>query len=160
MYQNILVAIDGSETSFLALHEALRLVKEGSQIRVVTVVENPLVSYPPEISSNNYRVFHDACVQEGKNILAHAQRDAHHLANRVLDTQLIELLPQTNTDVAHEILKSAKEYHADLIVIGTHGRRGMKRMMLGSVAEDVIRHAEVPVLTIRFDEKKIRRQAA
>lgn len=50
------------------------------------------------------------------------------------------------------ILKAAKEVSADLIVIGSHGRRGVKRLVLGSVAEDIVRRAPCPVLVVRMKE--------
>ncbi|MCJ8211880.1 universal stress protein [Mucilaginibacter sp. RS28] len=55
-------------------------------------------------------------------------------------------------DTADGILNCAKEFHADLIVIGTHSRSGFDRLLMGSVAEHVVRHANVPVLVVPFVE--------
>ena len=54
-------------------------------------------------------------------------------------------------DARESILRAAEQVHADLIVIGTHGRRGLSRMLLGSVAEDVLRRAPCPVLSVRME---------
>ena len=60
-----------------------------------------------------------------------------------METLLIE------GNAAREILRVAEEQHCSLIVLGTHGRTGLSRVLLGSVAEDVIRHSRVPVLTLK-----------
>lgn len=58
--------------------------------------------------------------------------------------------------IAHGILRAAKEQRADVIVMGTHGRTGLEHLLLGSVAERVLRQADVPVLTLRTAAKKPR----
>jgi nucleotide-binding universal stress UspA family protein len=63
------------------------------------------------------------------------------------------LLDRLGTSVAELILIQAKEWSADLIVMGTHGRRGLKRLALGSDAEMVVREANIPVLLVRETEK-------
>ena len=149
MYQNILVAIDGSPISNLALHEALRLAKDGSKVRAVTMIENPLAGYGTPMITYNYETVHDALVEEGKNILRKAENDAKHLGDLNIETLLIDIGPQADFEVAPAILTAADDFHADLIVIGTHGRHGLKRFFLGSVAEAVIRQSRIPVLSIR-----------
>lgn len=76
-----------------------------------------------------------------------------------LQKQLQQVLPRQGTiaiehylidgDMAPEIVRMAKEHHCDVIVMGTHGRTGVGRMLLGSVAEQVVRRAPCPVLTIK-----------
>ena len=56
--------------------------------------------------------------------------------------------------IANQILKFAKEHHSSLIVIGTHGRSGLDRLLLGSVAEGVMHHADVPVILVRSNPSK------
>jgi nucleotide-binding universal stress UspA family protein len=60
----------------------------------------------------------------------------------------------TEGDAATEILATAKEMHCDLIVIGTHGRTGLSRLLMGSVAEQVLRRADCPVVTVRRPSPK------
>ncbi len=58
-------------------------------------------------------------------------------------------MDRTDVQVGECILRAAREYHADLIICGTHGRRGIRRLLVGSDAEYVVRHAPVPVLLVR-----------
>lgn len=149
MYQNILVAIDGSSTSDLALHEALRIAKDGSRVKAITVVENPLVGYGTPLNTYNYETIHEACLHEGSEVLKKAENDAKHLGNIQLETQLIDLDRQSEQDIATAILHAAKDYHADLILIGRHGRKnGVMRFFMGSIAERVIRQSLTPVMII------------
>ncbi len=149
MYKNILVAIDGSSTSNLALHEALRIAKDGSRVKAITIVENPLAGYGTPLISYNYENIHEVCLNESKHVLKTAEIDAKNLDHIQLETQLIDLGLQSEQDIATEILHAAKEYQADLILIGRHGKKnGVKRFFMGSVAERVIRQSLTPVMII------------
>ncbi len=149
MFQRILVAIDGSAVSTLALHEALRLAKDGSKLKVVTMVENPLISYGQPLAGFNHETMHDAFIEEGRHILKKAENEAKHLGHCMIDTQLIDMDHHAASEIAPAIMHAAAEFQADLIVIGTHGRHGIKRFFLGSVAEAVIRQSRIPVLSVR-----------
>ncbi len=149
MYQNILVAVDGSPTSDLALHEALRIAKDGSHVRAITIIVDPLAGYGTPEFSYDHDAVHAACIQQGKEVLLKAENDAKHLGNIKPETQLIDLAPSAMPDVAPAILQASKDYHADLIVIGRHGKSGVKRFLLGSVADHVIRQSLTPVLIVR-----------
>lgn len=149
MYQNILVAIDGSSTSDLALHEALRIAKNGSRVRAVAIVENPLSAFVTPDITYNYEKIHNVFLNEGKNVLNKAEVDAKNLGDIHLETQLIDLGEHSDLDIAGAILHAAKEFKADLIVIGRHGKsNGIKRFFMGSVAERVIRQSLTPVMII------------
>jgi nucleotide-binding universal stress UspA family protein len=63
-------------------------------------------------------------------------------------TRMVETELMTGEDIAHRIQRAAQEFNADLVVLGTHGRRGVRRLMLGSVAEHILRIATCPVLLI------------
>ncbi len=152
MYKNILVAVDGSPTSKLALHEALRLAKDGAQVRAVNVVENPLAGYMTLTMVYSFEVMHGAFLKVSQDILKEAEKDAENLGQIKLQTGLIDLGATADFDIASALVKAATDFQADLIVIGTHGRRGIKRLFLGSVAENVISKSLVPVLLIRDAE--------
>ena len=146
MYKRILVAVDGSDTSQLALQEAVNLTREsGGQLRIVHVVD--------EVSLDLYREVVDpgeiqkAITISGQEILSKAQT-AVSAAGVKAETRLlkIEKLGRRVTDM---IAQEADAWPADLIVIGTHGRRGFNRLLMGSVAEGVVRIATKPVLLIR-----------
>jgi len=146
MYKNILVAVDGSSTSDRALQEAVKLAKElDSKLRIVVVVEQVMLT--EEVQYINYNEIHKAVVGYGRGVLKKAG-DAAHKAGVEAETRLIESkgFGERVTDViAHE----ADAWPADLIVIGTHGRRGFNHLLMGSVAEGVVRVATKPVLLIR-----------
>jgi nucleotide-binding universal stress UspA family protein len=147
MYKHILVAVDGSETSNLALKEAIKLAKEQqAELRLIHVVDETSAymmiegSYPiPE--------YQEALRKAGEKELADCAAMVRD-TGVVFDTKLavVETITQRVCDLINE---EAKQWPADLIVIGTHGRRGFNHLLLGSVAEGVIRLATKPVLIIR-----------
>lgn len=147
MYKHILVAIDGSRTSELALHEAIKLAKAlKGQLRLVHVVDvsgstlyNPEYPQPAEL--------HDAMQKGGRDVLDKAAATAAAEGIEA-ETKLIELntLGHRITEV---IAEEAEAWPADLVAVGTHGRRGLSHMFLGSVAEGIVRVSTKPVLLIR-----------
>lgn len=147
MYKHILVAVDGSETSNLALKEAIKLAKEQqAMLRLIHVVDQTPIYIVTEAPYPIHE-YQEALRQAGEKELANcaaAARDAGINAESKL--ALINVAPKRICDVINE---EAKQWPADLIVIGTHGRRGFNHLLLGSVAEGVIRLATKPVLIIR-----------
>lgn len=146
MYEKILVAFDGSETSKRALMEALRLARlTGAQVCVAHVIDvvAPLgmgLTYVPAELIEAYR-------EDAKRKLEEARAEAK-AAGVGCETDLLEL--QSVTDgVADCLHRCASRFGAQLVVLGTHGRRGVKRAVLGSVAEQFTREAECPVLLVR-----------
>ncbi len=149
MYKKILVPVDGSESALRGLDEAIRLAKEsGAAVRLMHAVNEffidvgygmPLVT--PELI--------ESLREGGKRILNSAAAKAR---DRGLNPETV-LLDRLGTRVADLILDQAKEWPADLIVMGTHGRRGFSRLALGSDAEMVVRSASVPVLLVRAADK-------
>lgn len=152
MYKNILVAIDGSATSDFALREALKFSQTGTEIIAVTVLDNPLQSYStPNVF--NFEEVHAAFYKQAEEILKFAERDAELLGHIKIKTCLVDMGSHSgHDDIAPAILRTANDYHADLLVMGTHGRRGIKRLFLGSVAEQLVREAHIPVLLVHNPE--------
>ena len=145
MYQHVLVPVDGSQTSDLALREAIKLIGAGKAgLRIVHVVEAVMPLLDVELLNVDElrRAVHDA----GEKILARAEAAARK-AGVSAKTTLIEA--RAGARIANVIADEARAWPADLIVIGTHGRRGVDHLLLGSVAEGVIRIAPAPVLLIR-----------
>ncbi len=144
MYQKILVPIDGSETATVGLNEAIRLAKnQGGQIRLVHVV-NELVVVLPEAYTDYGRVV-DSLRSSGEAILANGVSMVRS-AGVEGGTTLVEAMGNA---AGEQIIRHAKEWGADLIVCGTHGRRGIRRIVLGSDAEYIVRHTPVPILLVR-----------
>lgn len=147
MYRNILVAVDGSATSLRGLDEAIKVAKGmGAQLLLVHVV-NELILAADYVPSVYYEGIFQALRATGAKLLEQAAT----IARRAEVPTEQRLLETVGARAADEIVKQAKEWPADLIVMGTHGRRGLKRLVLGSDAELVLRLTSVPVLLVRDD---------
>ena len=145
MYKHILVAIDGSETSEHAFDTALQLAKEnGAQLQPLYVVDNPLMAY--DASGYDPTILRDAFVEEGQRLLADALARMKH-ENVAGVPRIVDVAP-IGEDISERIRITATEFNADLMVLGTHGRRGFRRLFPGSVAERVLRSACCPVLLV------------
>lgn len=144
MYKRILVAVDGSATSRRAFEAALELAKAmGSTLQPFYVVENtPMYfdapGYDPSILRNQM-------IAQGNEL---AEEMNKLMSERGVSGEMLTGEASSLDDVPTLVLDAAKTSGADLIVMGTHGRRGMQRLALGSVAERVLRSACRPVLLI------------
>ena len=143
-YKRILVPIDGSATAKAGLKEALKLAKTaGARLRLLHVVdESPLLTLPEAGYSIDTII--DELKASGQSVLAAAAKTAAAQGAKC-DSGLVESM---GLRVADQITAEAKRWRADLIVIGTHGRRGVQRMLMGSDAELVVRNTTVPVLLV------------
>ena len=143
MYKRILVPVDGSDTSTLGLREAIGLAKDqNARVRLLHVVDESVLALTPEVGMVDIS---DSLIVAGRQTLERA----HALAQRQgvkADTAMPE---NVIGRVADSILDEARNWRADLIVMGTHGRRGVSHMLLGSDAEGVVRGSPVPVLLVR-----------
>ena len=139
--QQILVATDFSEVSSAAIDYGRALARTfGASLHLLHVMENPFLR--PTAAD------------------PHAIKTAtlRHLFERLTDDDRMALHAtaalETSDDPAGEIVKYARTNAIDLIVLGTHGRGGMAHLLLGSVAEKVVRTAPCPVLTVRHPERE------
>lgn len=147
MYKRILVPVDGSGASNKALAAALQLAREiGASVRLMHSVDE--LAYLPgaDYRGNVLQLARDNATQ----VLAQGLEQAKALGVAA-DTHLVEV---PGRRLGEEVEDEVKAWGADLVVLGTHGRRGLSRMLLGSGAEQVIRMCSVPVLTIRSPEEK------
>lgn len=145
--RNILCPIDFSETSSEALEYTVQLAKANSaSIHILTVME-PLVFN--ETIPDNYAKIADEMREAREHLLDKTAEDLQVVAPHVkITTQLI-----TQFDAADAILEVANENAIDLIIMGSHGRRGLSRVLMGSVAESVMREANCPVLILKYKNK-------
>ena len=145
MYQKILLAIDGSSTSNAALQEAIRLASDqGARLRLVHVLDFAPIDWAIE-GYVEISALLDATRRTGEQILDHATKQVEN-AGVAVESVLLE---SEGDRIPTVIIEAAKNWPADLIVIGTHGRRGFSHLLMGSVAEGVLRTATVPILLIR-----------
>jgi nucleotide-binding universal stress UspA family protein len=143
MYKRILVPIDGSRTSTHGLKEALQLASDSkARVKLLHVVDQSVLALTPEMSAANIV---DSLITAGEKTLKGARALAARQGVKV-ETAMPERHRGRGADV---ILDEARKWRADLIVMGTHGRRGISHMLLGSDAEAVVRSSPVPVLLVR-----------
>ena len=143
MYKRIVVPLDGSELAEQVLPTVIELANcTGAEISLLRVPEFPVFEYlmpPPEV---------------GRTLQEQARDEARQYLDR-LATNLRESGLRVRTQVVVDdavystILSIAQESGADLIAMSTHGRTGLARMVMGSVADDVVRHTDLPVLLVR-----------
>ena len=145
-YKRILVPVDGSATSNQGLREAIELAKaQAASIRLVHVADEHSIAMMGIESAVNFDELVRSVTAAGRNNLRNAERMVRR-AGLEASSALLETL---TGPVADSIIDEAKKWRADLIVIGTHGRRGVRRLVMGSDAEQIVRLSPVPVLLVR-----------
>lgn len=145
MYKRIYVPVDDSESSNLALTEACKLAKVlGSQIQLAHIVDLTQFGWggtefldTPELQK--------AAKESGRQVLALAEQKVRD-ANLIPGCTILECWGDKLATLLHE---NATEWGADLIVMGTHGWTGLVHLIMGSVAEGVLKLSDVPVLLVR-----------
>lgn len=146
MYKKILVPVDGSHTSTRGLQEAVRLAKDQrARIRLMHVVDEWSVIQSAGMDGGGAGDILDALEESGKKTL----KNAKTLADRHGVKAEVVMYRNLSGRVADFIVKEAGKWRADLIVMGTHGRRGIGHALLGSDAEAVVRLSGVPVMLVR-----------
>lgn len=149
MFRNIVVATDGSSTANRGVKTAAGLAREQNCVLHVVHVLEPAQLYlgqsglyiPEEYVKRIVEAQRDA----GRKLLAKAEAIAR---KQDVAVKLV-LAPCNGLTVAHAILREARKVDAELIVVGTHGRRGLSRLVTGSDAEALLRESSVPVLLVR-----------
>ncbi len=145
MYKRILAPIDGSPTSQRAFDFALKTARDNNaELIPLFVVDVPIIAY--QAPGCDPSIVREALLQEGEqlreDLLEAMQRKGVSGTPRVVE------IDKPGMDVAERILQEASTAQVDLLIIGTHGRRGIRRLVLGSVAERVARMASCPVLMV------------
>jgi nucleotide-binding universal stress UspA family protein len=141
MYERILLPTDGSVSTDKAVEQALTLADvSDASLHALSVVDQTIV--PPDVRSD---ILYDELETECANAVAEVERAATE-ADIDVETSVQRGTPH------RVILDYVDEHDIDCIVMGTHGRRGLDRYLLGSVTEKVVRLSNVPVLTVRMTE--------
>ena len=146
MYRNILIAVDGSECSRRALLQAVHMANAGYEKITAVYVLDRSAMFMYAANFDQF-AFVDTLRRDGERVLADAQAVmAEH--GLKCDVEVAET-DNISEDVADCLLRCAQRNGADLVVMGTHGRRGMSRITMGSVAERFLRSSCCPVLLVR-----------
>jgi len=143
MYQNILVPVDGSDTAQRALREAIQLAHSlSSRIRIIHIVNSV-----PWMTQGAPEVLEELVSQlrsTGESIV-HEAKTAVRSAGVEVDDRLIEA---PGEGAGEFIVSASNDWPADLIICGMHGRRSLRRLLMGGDAEYIVRHSSVPVLLV------------
>jgi nucleotide-binding universal stress UspA family protein len=150
-YKRIMVAVDGSESSELALNEAIMLTKDlHAQIcilhitDVIPIYNRTYVAYGVDLTE------HEESIKKAS--LTILDKMAQKVREEGITPEIQNVVIVEDIDsIPEKIVAHANDWHADLLVLGTHGRRGVRRMLLGSVAEEVVRNITRPVLLVHSD---------
>ncbi|MHB1301278.1 MAG: universal stress protein [Burkholderiales bacterium] len=142
MYKRILVPVDGSKTSNAALDQAMGLARDQkAELRVVYVIDEAAI-----IAGSEYGDMlgvEKTQIEAGHAVLEKAKALFPDAQTKLLETE------QVGQGISEVIVQDAGVWGADLIVAGTHGRTGLSHLLMGSVAEGIVRISKVPVLLVR-----------
>ena len=143
MYDRILLPTDGSEGTDRAVEEAIGLATEtGAELHVLFVVDAESVPYAPEMTDERLEAQ-----------LRRIGEEAIESIRERAETEGLTVRGAIENGTPHrEVLSYVDREDVDLVVMGTHGRSGLDKYLLGSVTERVVRSADVPVLTVRVDD--------
>ena len=148
MYQRILVPVDGSACARQGLAQAMALAKlTGGQLRLVHVIDEMFVAMGVEGAAGAGIDLIGLARETGQRVLDDALQEVK-AAGIAVGQALLDSFDGRLCDL---VVGEARNWRADLIVIGTHGRRGVGRLLLGSDAEQILRLAPVPVLLVRSE---------
>ncbi|CAN7575053.1 TRAP-T-associated universal stress protein TeaD [compost metagenome] len=148
MYQRILLAVDGSRSSDLALSQAIIIAKAtGAEVKALFVVDDSDVFF--EASYFNPKELIDNITAHGRKALDAASARLGEAGVR--NSVKLDEKPVAPGRISLTIVTEADAWNADLIVLGTHGRRGVRRLLMGSVSEGVLAKTSKPVLLVRSE---------
>jgi nucleotide-binding universal stress UspA family protein len=145
MYKHILIATDGSELAHKAVEQGFAIAKAlGAKVTVVTVTEPWTAVVPGEMGmAFPIDEYEKGAAENAGNILSTVKREAGTTGVPCETVHMADQFP------ADGIIATAKDKGCDLIVMASHGRRGISRLLLGSQANQVVVHSTVPVLVVR-----------
>jgi nucleotide-binding universal stress UspA family protein len=146
MYKKIVVPLDGSDLAEAALPHARAIAERaGAELLLLRVAVSPLY-----IESPVDPTFSAVMVESALNMQKEAEQYLERIATPLRETGLsVTTRVHDGGTAAETILDEAKQFGADLIVMSTHGRSGISRWLIGSVADKVVHGAQIPVLLIR-----------
>jgi nucleotide-binding universal stress UspA family protein len=140
-FSKILVAIDGSQASMDAADYAIEMTKkDGTQLIALTIIHIPLSSYGLVTPQGELREEMLEAKQWFDKLIQIAKENDVQLKTEIIDSQM---------SIEAAIVEYAESHGVDLIIIGTRGRSGFKKMLLGSVASGVVTYATCPVMVVK-----------
>jgi nucleotide-binding universal stress UspA family protein len=144
MFKHILIPVDGSDNSQRAIDKAIALAQAfKSQVTAIYVIDPYAFTGAGTDFAYGHSEYLSAATAEGKQALQIA-RDAFQTVGIEINSNLVD-----GHSTYKAILEKAAEIGADLVVMGSHGRKGLEKLILGSVTSQVLSHAHLPVLVVR-----------
>lgn len=141
VFKKILIAVDDSDCSYKAAQTGFKLAKElGSEVKLVCVVDEKYLIANPEFRTS-YVDLYNLHLEQAEKIVNKISKELGKDCKLSTDT------PRNNP--ASAIIDIAKEWKADLVVMGTHGKSGIAKMFLGSTSQYVVRHLPIPCMIVR-----------
>ncbi len=149
MYDRILVPVDGSSTSSKGVAQAIAMAKlTGGTIKLLHAFELPPLAIGTDTALMRGEDIYNVARDAGQNVLAQAAAVVK-AAGVPVEQKLVDA---DGKRLCEQVADAALAWNASLIVVGSHGRRGLRRLLLGSDAEQILRTSTVPVLLVRDDE--------
>jgi nucleotide-binding universal stress UspA family protein len=138
-FNRIIIAVDGSEFAMAAARKGLELAGQlNAQTALLFVIDLTRATGSADLGVTP----HEALIVLKKE----AEQTLDQLALMYAGTEIMKFMPEGNPK--DDIIRTAETWGADLVVIGTHARTGLSRLLLGSVAEHVVRHSAIPVMVV------------
>ncbi|HQU87442.1 MAG TPA: universal stress protein [Denitromonas sp.] len=146
MYKHIIVAVDDSPTSQRAIEEAATLcAATGARLTVVHAVDEALFAHFNRVTLASRDAVQQALIKEGKSVLDSAVAAATAAGTKPES----KLLVSEHHSTSDQIVQTIAESGADLLIVGSHGRRGVQRLLLGSVAEKLLKKVGISMMVVR-----------
>lgn len=150
LYSRILIAVDDTDISKLAMEEAIKLAKDQKATLIIIYIADEFIPAGEGVPID-FKEHENLLRKKGRTILNKMIAPVRR-TKISYESHLIEIT-ESSDKIAVKIIEEAKKRNADLIVMGTHGRAGLSRLILGSVAEEVVRNAPVPVQLVKTQDK-------
>ncbi|MFB5600219.1 MAG: universal stress protein [Nitrososphaeraceae archaeon] len=152
IFSRIMVAIDGSEQSFKAAEYAINIAikqqKKDIQLMVITVIELVKLNLSTFIAAPTYGL--EDLKERREQAMSWIRKIEKIIQDRDKDLKFkSEIVENPTLKVSSLIIDFAEKENADLIIVGSRGRHGFKRALLGSVASDIVTYAHCPVLVVK-----------
>lgn len=154
MYRHIVVALDGSNNADFALEHAAELARlAGARLTLAHII-NPVdmaIDFPQLVYQAAYA---DMAEKRATEIIDAAEKKVHEKGLTNIERYIGSSVASDNDDMVDALLRHAKQIDADMLVLGTHGRSGLMHVLMGSFAQTLLRHSDIPVLVVRGPEEK------
>lgn len=150
VFKKMLIAVDGSPCSENAAQKGIELaVALQIPVALFSVIDRSQAIIPTDLEVKP--------IQTGTFLQEQARKNIRHIMEKYIPKSMEGHVHEILTEglPREEILRKLKDWEAEVLVVGTHGRKGLAHLLLGSTAEYLVRHAKIPVLVIPYEGKDL-----